>query len=315
MPGDFSARMCRGKMTGRRAFLKAAVATGAAAVLALNVPLAANAERKMLMKKLNNGMTLPMVGLGTYSLKGETCVRAVYEAIRLGYRLVDTAHMYGNEKEVGIAVRKAIADGLVAREDVFVITKLYPNQFSQARSATDEALGKLDLGYLDMMLLHHPGAGDVAAYTILEEYVARGQIRSLGLSNYYIRELDDFVGKVQLPPALVQNEIHPYYQDSAVTKYILSKGIAVQAWYPLGGRGHQKELLSDPVLLRIARAHGKSVAQIMLRWNVQNGVIVIPGSSNPAHIEENIAIFDFELSGEDMRAIAALNRNEKHDWY
>ena len=300
---------------GRRAFLKAAVATGAAAFLSLNVPAVPSAGGKMLMKKLNNGMSLPMVGLGTYSLKGETCVRSVYEAIRQGYRLIDTAHMYGNEKEVGIAVRRAVSDGLVAREDVFVITKLYPNQFSQARSATDEALGKLDLGFLDMMLLHHPGPKDAEAYGILEGYVTAGRIRARGLSNYYIRELDDFVGKVHLPPALVQNEIHPYYQDSEVTKHILSKGIAVQAWYPLGGRGHQKELLNDPVLLRFARAHGKSVAQIMLRWNVQNGVIVIPGSSNPAHIEENISIFDFELSGEDMRAIAALNRNEKHDWY
>lgn len=267
------------------------------------------------MKKLNNGMSVPMVGLGTYALKGETCVRSVLEAIRAGYRLIDTAHMYGNEREVGVAVRKAVDEGLVSREDVLVITKLYPNQFDQARKAADLALDRLDIGHIDMMLLHHPGPGDVAAYGILEEYVASGRIRALGLSNYYIRELDDFMGRVALPPALVQNEIHPYYQDAGVTRHILSRGVAVQAWYPLGGRGHQKALFGDPVILRIARAHGKSPAQVMLRWNIQNDVIVIPGSSNPDHIRENISIFDFSLSEADMRDIAALNRDEKHDWY
>lgn len=264
---------------------------------------------------LCSGYEMPVFGLGTYSLTGNVCVDSVYEAIRDGYRLIDTAYMYGNEAEVGEAVRRAIADGLIAREDVFVITKLYPNQYAEPEQAIERALETLDIGYIDMMLLHHPGAGDVKAYQAMERAAEAGKIRSLGLSNYYIEELSDFLTKVDVKPALVQNEIHPYYQERDVVRYIQSQGIAVQGWYPLGGRGHQAEMLADSALAEIAEAHGKSVAQTILRWDLQNGVVVIPGSSNPAHILENISIFDFELTNEEMARIDALERGEKHDWY
>lgn len=265
--------------------------------------------------ELNNGETMPVFGIGTYSLLGDVCVDSVYTAIRDGYRMIDTAHIYGNEAEVGQAVRKAIADGLVSREEITVITKLYPDQYAQPEAAIEEALEKLNLGYIDILLLHHPGADDVKAYRAMEEYVRAGKIKSLGLSCYYVEELTDFLPQVSIPPTLVQNEIHPYYADREVVRFIQSKGIAVQAWYPLGGRGHQQELLSDGTLERIAAAHGKSVAQVILRWDLQNGVVIIPGSSNPDHILENISIFDFALTDGEMAEIDALNRDEKHDWY
>lgn len=264
---------------------------------------------------LRDGYTMPIVGLGTYSLLDDTCVESVYEAIKRGYRLIDTAYMYHNEAEVGKGVRKAIDEGLVTREEMFITTKLYPNQFSDPEAAIEEALQKLDLDYIDLMLLHHPGDDDVKAYKAIEKYIESGKIRSVGLSNYYIEEIDDFVAQVNIPPVLVQNEIHPYYQEQEVIPYMQAQDIVVEAWYPLGGRGHQKELLNDETLVKIAEAHNKSVAQVILRWDLQNGVVVIPGSSNPDHMQENISIFDFELTDDEMAEIAALERNEKHDWY
>ena len=265
--------------------------------------------------KLNNGYEMPMLGIGTYSLHDETCVNSIYTAIQYGYRKIDTAYMYGNEKEVGEAVRKAIEDGIVTREEMFVTTKLYPNQFDDTEVAIEQALEKLDIDYIDLMLLHHPGENDVKAYKVIEKYVEQGKIKSIGLSNYYIEEIDDFLPKVSIKPVLVQNEIHPYYQESNVIKHIQELGIVMEGWYPLGGRGHQKELLSDKTLVKIAESHNKSVAQVILRWDYQNNVVVVPGSSNPSHILENISIFDFELIDEEMKQIKSLNRDEKHDWY
>lgn len=259
--------------------------------------------------KLNNGYEIPLNGIGTYSLLNEVCYNSVLYALQNGVRLIDTAYIYRNEEEVARAVR----DSKIDRKDVFVITKLYPNQYNDAENAINEALKKL--GYIDMMLLHHPGNNDVEAYKAIEKAVKEGKIKSIGLSNWYIKELKEFLPKINIMPALVQNEIHPYYQDTEVVEYIQSLGIAVQAWYPLGGRGHQRELLNDSVLKEIAKKHNKSVAQIILRWHLQRGVIVIPGSSNRAHIIENTELYDFELSDNEMRRISKLNRNEKHDWY
>ncbi|WP_379971678.1 aldo/keto reductase [Entomomonas asaccharolytica] len=254
---------------------------------------------------------MPISGLGTYSLKEEVCVRSVSEHLKAGGRLIDTAFIYGNEKCVGQAVRQSG----IPREEIFIITKLYPSQYARAEAAIEEAFQKLDVGYIDMMLLHHPGRQDVEAYKAMEEAVKDGKIRSIGLSCYYITELDKFLPQITITPALVQNEIHPYYQDNNVILFIQSKGIVVQGWYPLGGRGHTKELLNNPTILEIAQAHNKSSAQVILRWNLQKSVVVIPGSSNPDHIRENLNIFDFELTEEEMAKINTLDRNEKHDWY
>lgn len=265
--------------------------------------------------KLSSGYDMPVVGLGTYSLHGETCVNAILSAIRLGYRKFDTASFYGNEEEVGRAIRQAIDEGLIRREDVFVTTKLYPNEFADAEKNIEKCLRKLDIEYIDLMLLHHPGSHEVEAYKTMERYVKEGKIRSLGVSNYYIKELSEFLPKVNIKPVLDQNEIHPYYQDKEVIEYLHDNGIVVEAWYPLGGRGFNSELMKEHVIMDIARKHGKSLVQTILRWDLQNGVVVIPGSSNPDHQKENISIFDFELTPEEMDRIDALERREKHDWY
>ena len=264
---------------------------------------------------LNSGYTMPIMGLGTYALDYDTCVNSVMALIENGGRLIDTAYMYGNEEAVGEGVRRAIAEFGVSREEIFVITKIYPNQFSDPESAIEMALEKLDIGYIDMMLLHHPGRNDVEAYLAMEKYVTEGKIRSLGLSNWYIEELTDFLPQVNIMPALVQNEIHPYYQEQEVVPFIQEKGIVVQCWYPLGGRGYTQELLTDETISSIAAAHEISAAQVILHWDLQRGIVVIPGSSNPEHIRENLDLFGFELTSEDMEQIAVLDRDEKHDWY
>ena len=261
--------------------------------------------------RLSSGYDMPIIGLGTYSLHGSTCVNSVKSALAAGFRKIDTAHAYENEEEVGQGVRESG----VPREEIFVATKLYPNQYADPEAAIEECLRKLDIGYIDLMLLHHPGTNDVKAYKAMEKYVEAGKIRSIGVSCYYVKEINEFLPKVNIKPVLVQNEVHPYYQDKEVVKHLHNLGIIVEAWYPLGGRGHQKELLNDPVLSRIAAKHNKSVAQVILRWDLQRGVVVIPGSSNPDHIKENISIFDFSLTDDEMAQIAALDRNEKHDWY
>lgn len=261
--------------------------------------------------KLNSGYDMPINGIGTYSLHGDACVSAITSALKNGVRLIDTAHAYGNEAEVG----KAIRNSNVPREEIFVITKLYPDQFANPEAAIDEAMEKLNIGYIDLLLLHHPGTGDVKAYKAMEQAVADGKVRSIGLSNWYVKELEEFLPQTTIKPALVQNEIHPYYQENDVIPYIQRQGIVVQGWYPLGGRGHTAELLGDKVILKIAKAHKKSSAQVILRWNLQKGVVVIPGSSNPEHIKENTELFDFELTEDEMNQINALNRDEKHDWY
>ena len=181
--------------------------------------------------------------------------------------------------------------------------------------AIDEALKKLNIGYIDMMLLHHPAANDSAAYSAIEKAMRKGKVRNAGISCYYIQETNSFLPKVSIKPALIQNEIHPYYQDSQVIEHIQNKGIVVQGWYPLGGRGYVRAMLDDPLLKEIAAAHRKSVAQVILRWHVQKGVCVIPGSSDPKHIQENISIFDFALTDQEMGSIAMLDKKEKHDWY
>ncbi len=166
--------------------------------------------------RLNSGYDLPVVGLGTYALHGSTCTNAVISAIKSGYRLIDTASFYGNEREVGEGVRKSG----VAREEIFVQTKLYPNQYNHAAKAIDEALKKLDIGYIDLMLPHHPASNDVAAYETIEKAIQDGKVRTAGISCYYIREMDSFLPKVSVKPGLIQNEIHPYYQDSPVVEHI-----------------------------------------------------------------------------------------------
>ena len=215
---------------------------------------------------LNNGYKMPIFGLGTYSLNGDICKNSIKTALSHGVRLFDTAHFYGNEIEVGEAIRESD----IPREEIFVVTKLYPNQFENPEAAIEESLQKLNIGYVDMMLLHHPGKNDVETYEVIEKYISEGKIHSVGLSNWYIEELNNFLPQVKTKPALVQNEIHPYYQENEVVQFIQSLGIVVQGWYPLGGRGFNKELLSEPVLQKIADTSNKNFFSFNFNlWNLR----------------------------------------------
>jgi len=265
---------------------------------------------------LNSGYEMPINGLGTYSLHGDECINSVKSALSNGVRLIDTASAYDNEEEIGQAIREAIDEEIVKREDIFIITKIYPgSEMENPETSIQACLDRLNIGYVDMMLLHHPDSNDVKAYKAMEQFVRDGKIRSIGLSNWYVEELTEFLPQVDTVPALIQNEIHPYYQENDVIPFIQEKGIVVQGWYPLGGRGHTGELLSDPVISEIADAHEVSSAQIILRWNLQKGVVVIPGSSNPDHIKENTELYHFTLTEDEMDRINSLDRGEKHDWY
>lgn len=291
--------------------LAAAALTG---VLLSALSLSAQAYEFDLESKtvtLNSGFKMPIVGLGTYALSDEECHAVVSTLLDNGGRLIDTATVYGTETAVGEAVRAS----KVPRSEVFVTTKLYPNEFASAREALEDSLKRLDLEYIDLVLLHHPRRGDVEAYKVLEQAVREGKVRSIGLSNWYIEELEDFLPQVSITPAVVQNEIHPYYQEKEVVAYIQDKDIVVNGYSPFGGRGHTQDLFSDPVIKGIAAAHQVTPAQVVLRWNIQRGVIVIPGTENPDYVRENLDIFDFALTKEEMDAIAALDRNEKHEWY
>ncbi len=262
---------------------------------------------------LNSGYEMPVAGLGTYALSDEECYNSVTALLECGGRLIDTASYYGNEESVGRAIR----DSDVPREEIFVTTKIYPTEFDDPEGAIEACLERLDIGYIDLMLLHHPGANEATAYREIEKAIRAGKVRSAGVSCYYIRETDAFLKQVSTPPALIQNEIHPYYQDTEVVRHIqgLPQRIAVQGWYPLGGRGYTGPMFNNKLIREIAERHGKSPAQVILRWELQRGVAVIPGSGNPEHIRENISVFDFALTADEMNAIAGLERNEKHDWY
>lgn len=260
---------------------------------------------------LNSRYEMPIAGLGTYALSDEECYNSVTALLEAGGRLIDTASYYGNEEAVGRAIRGSN----VPREEIFVTTKIYPTEFDDPEAAIEGCLERLDIGYIDLMLLHHPGSGDVEAYHAMEQAVADGKIHSIGLSNWYIEELEEFLPQVNITPAVVQNEIHPYYQEQEVVPYIQELGIVVNGYSPFGGRGHTSGLFADEVISAIAENHGVTSAQVILRWNLQRGVVVNPGSSNPDHIRENLDVFCFELTDEEMAQIAELERGEKHEWY
>ena len=261
--------------------------------------------------KLNSGYKMPVIGLGTYRLTGNICMEAVKAALKCGYRLIDTASFYENEVNIG----KAVENSEISRDKIFITTKLYPSQYADAKREIDGALKKLGVDYIDLMLLHHPGRYDVNAYKIMEKAVEEGKIHSIGLSCYYIRELKEFLPQIDIKPSVVQNEIHPYYQDTEVVKYIQNSDIVVEGWYPLGGRGYTKEMLKNKTLEKIGARYRKTTAQVILRWNLQRNIVAIPGTADYENMKENMDIFYFALTAEDMKEISKLDRNEKHDWY
>ena len=262
---------------------------------------------------LNSGYEMPVLGIGCFMLSNEQAENSVYWALRDGYRLIDTARIYGNEVGVGRGIRRAIDEGFVTREEIFVTTKMWTSDFDNGDAAVDASLERLGLDYIDLMILHHSQPrNDVAAYQAMERAVEAGKLRSIGLSNYYEPEdFDRLVNATTITPAILQNETHPYHQSMEMKEHIAQYGTVLESWFPLGGRGNTQTLFNDDTIASIAAAHGKTSAQIILRWHLQAGNIAIPGSSNEAHIAENYAVFDFALSDEEMLELTALDRDER----
>jgi 2,5-diketo-D-gluconate reductase A len=269
---------------------------------------------------LNNGRTIPQFGFGVFQIRPADTTAAVAAALEAGYRHIDTAEMYGNEKDVGTAIAKSGLD----RADVFVTSKLN-NGFHRpddARRAFAESLDALGFDYLDLFLIHWPlptryGGDYVSTWRTLEEFYRDGRARSIGVSNFQPHHLRRLHGESEITPAVNQIEVHPYLTQNDVRVFCAEYQIAIEAWSPLA----QGLVLDDPTIVSIAKAVGKTPAQVVLRWHIERGDIVFPKSVTPARIRENIDIFDFELSGEDVEAITALNKNQrtgpdpdKFDW-
>ena len=250
----------------------------------------------------NNVVKIPQAGLGTYLLAPDDAQSSVAFALDNGYELIDTANAYVNEKAVGRGMR----DSGRTREEIFLETKLWPC-FYEPDTAIDETLERLGTDYIDLMILHQPAGDYLAGYTKLEAAYKAGKLRSIGISNFNESEIEDVLAHCEIAPALIQVECHPYFPQTALKELLSKHDIALQAWYPLGGRDN-KSILNEPVFAELAEKYGKTAAQVIMRWHIQQGNIVIPGSKTPAHIVDNIEIFDFELSGEDMAAIAVLDQ-------
>ena len=262
---------------------------------------------------LNSGNEMPILGLGMFSLSNEQAENSTYWALKAGFRLIDTARIYGNEAAVGRGLQRAIDEGIVTREEVFITTKMWTSDFSNGDAAIDASLERLGVDYIDLMILHHSQpSNDVDAYQAMERAVAAGKLKSIGLSNYYEPEdFDRLVNATTIRPALLQNETHPYHQSGEMKEHIAKYGTVLESWFPLGGRGNTQTLFNDPVIAGIAGAHGVSSAQIIIRWHLQAGNICIPGSSNEQHIIEDYDVWNFELSEEEMIQMTELDRNER----
>lgn len=232
-------------------------------------------------------------------------------ALAAGYQLVDTARIYGNEAGVG----RGVARSGVPREDVFITTKLRTDDFGDAARAIDTGLERLDVGYIDLLLLHHSAPSDEDAYRAMEDAVADSRVRSIGLSNFYEQDFARMMDVATITPTVVQNETRPYHQGTGFSQYLSQFGARLESWFPLGGRGNTQILFDDPTIADIARSHGRTPAQVLLRWHLQAGNIAIPGSSDPVHIRENIAIFDFTLDDDEMRAMGDLERGQRFSTY
>lgn len=254
---------------------------------------------------LNNGVKMPMAGIGTFLLTPDEAEASVLSALKGGCRLIDTANAYVNEKAVGRAMRKS---GL-AREEIFLETKIWPAFYEQP-DAVKKTLERLGTDYIDLLLIHQPAGEYVAGYRLMERAYEEGKVRAIGLSNFNVDQVEEIMGVCKVKPAVLQTELHPYHQEKQLKALLKKNGIVSQAWYPLGHG--DKALLEEPLFAELSRKYGKSSAQIILRWHIQDGNVVIPGSKNPEHIKANFDLFDFVLTEEEMAQIAALNKNVRY---
>jgi diketogulonate reductase-like aldo/keto reductase len=252
---------------------------------------------------LNNHTNIPVAGIGTFLMQPDEAEAATIAALNSGYTLVDTANAYMNEKAVGRAMK---ASGK-AREEIYLSTKLWPSVYATADQAIDETLARLDTDYIDLLFLHQPVGDYVGAYKAMERAVKAGKVKSLGLSNFSKEQIEEVIAATEIKPAVIQVEAHPYYPQTELKAYLEGFGAKIMAWYPLGHG--DKDLINEPIFTALAKKYGKSTAQIILRWHTQVGNVVIPGSKNPDHIKDNIDLFDFELTSEELAEIAKLCKN------
>ena len=254
---------------------------------------------------LNNGVKMPMAGIGTFLLTPDEAETSVISALQNGYRLIDTANAYVNEKAVGRAMKKS---GL-QREEIFLETKLWPSFYEQP-DAVDKTLARLDTPYIDLLLIHQPAGNYVAGYRQMEKAYKEGKVRAIGLSNFNKEQIEEILAICEVKPLVLQTELHPYNQEPELKAFLKENGIVPQAWYPLGHG--DKALLQEPLFAQLGKKYDKSAPQIILRWHIQSGNIVIPGSKNPEHIKANFDLFDFALTDEEMAQIAVLNKNVRY---
>ena len=255
--------------------------------------------------KLNNGIEIPNVGIGTFMIESDDAERAVEFALKDGYRLIDTANAYMNERAVGRAIKKSG----VPREEIFVSTKLWPTVYED-EEAIDKTLKRLDTDYIDLLFLHQPAGNWKAGYKQLEKAYKEGKIKAIGISNFEGKYIEELLKICEIKPQVIQVEAHPYFTQEDLRKTTDKEDIKIMSWYPLG-HGDSK-LINENVFTKLAKKYNKTNAQIILRWHTQMGFIVIPGTKNEEHIKQNFDIYDFKLTDEEMEQIAKLNKNVRY---
>ena len=255
--------------------------------------------------KLNNGVEMPMAGIGTFLLSPQEAEASCISALQDGYRLIDTANAYVNEKAVGRAMKKSG----IAREEIFLETKLWPSFYNDV-DAVEKTLQRLDTDTIDLLLIHQPAGNYIAGYRLMEQAYKAGKVRAIGLSNFNEEQIREILSVCEVRPAVLQTEIHPYSQEKGLKEFLSKEDIVIQAWYPLGHG--DAALLQEPVFAKLAEKYGKSNAQIILRWHIQAGNVVIPGSKNLEHIRANFDLFDFELTAEEMQEVQKLNKDKRY---
>ena len=255
--------------------------------------------------KLNNGIEIPCFGIGTFMIEPDDAERSVEFALKNGYRLIDTANAYMNEKAVGRGIKKSG----VPREEIFVSTKLWPSVYED-ETAIDRTLGRLRLEYIDLLFIHQPTSNWKAGYKQLEKAYKEGKIKAIGISNFEGKYIEELLQICEIKPQVIQVEAHPYFTQDELRKITDKEDIKIMSWYPLGHG--DKNLINESIFSELAEKYNKSNAQIILRWHTQMGFIIIPGTKNEEHILQNADIFDFTLTDEEMNRIAKINKNVRY---